>query len=102
MNKNPNEPKWECVETVSGDLYSELIRGLLESSGIPVILSQEGAGRSAYHVTVGPLSEVEIIVPSEFREKAKELIDDFFAGRLESQDEDDHQDDSNVESIDQG
>jgi len=41
-------------------------------------------------------------VPSEFREKAKELIDDFFAGRLESQDEDDHQDDSNVESIDQG
>ncbi|NMC13447.1 MAG: DUF2007 domain-containing protein [Chloroflexi bacterium] len=86
-----NEPKWERVETVSGDIYPELIRGLLESSGIPVILSQEGAGKSAYHFSVGPLSEVDIIVPSEFLDQAKELIDAFFAGKLENNnEEDDH------------
>lgn len=96
-----NEKKWECVETVSGDIYPELIRGLLESNDIPVILSQEGAGKSAYHVTVGPLSQVEIIVPSENIIQARALIDAFFAGEFETTAEDDLEDDD-TEQIDQG
>lgn len=96
-----NEKKWECVETVSGDIYPELIRGLLESNGIPVILSQEGAGKSAYHVAVGPLSEVEIIVPSENTIQARALIDAFFAGELETSAEDDLQE-NDIEQTDQG
>lgn len=95
MEEKINEPKWERVETVSGDIYPELIRGLLESSGIPVILSQEGAGKSAYHFSFGPLSKVEIIVPSELLDQARELIDAFFAGKLENIDENDNLGESN-------
>jgi hypothetical protein len=82
-----NKSKWERVETVSGDIYPEMIRGVLESNGIPVILSHQGAV-SAYHVSVGPLSEVEIIVPSEFLEQARALIDSLFAGELEEPSDD--------------
>jgi hypothetical protein len=96
-----NESKWEHVETVSGDIYPELIRGLLESNGIPVILSEEGAGKSAYHFSVGPLSEVEIIVPKEHLEKAHELIDAFFAGELENSSNDEGSSD-NQDLSDQG
>ncbi len=97
-----NRSKWERVETVSGDIYPELIRGLLESNGIPVILSQEGAGKSAYHFSVGPLSQVEIIVPSENLAQARELIDAFFAGKLESSFEDENPDDGEGSQSDHG
>jgi len=97
-----NEKKWECVETVSGDIYPELLRGLLESNGIPVLLSQEAAGKSAYHFSVGPLSQVQIIVPTAFLTQAKALIDAFFAGELETQTEDDQPEEIDIDQTDQG
>jgi hypothetical protein len=35
-----SDQTWEVVEIVSGDLQAELLRGLLEAQGIPVMLSQ--------------------------------------------------------------
>ncbi len=96
-----NEPKWERIETVSGDIFPEMIRGVLESNGIPVILSHQGAG-SAYHVSVGPLSEVEIIVPSEFIDQARVLINALFAGELEDSTDDETPFDEETDQTDQG
>jgi hypothetical protein len=81
--------KWEVVETIAGEFQAELIRGLLESQGIPVVLSQEGAGRSLYPVTVGALGKVEILVPSTYREQALQVIQDFNAGAFEDSEDSD-------------
>ena len=81
--------KWDVLEEVSGELQGEILRGLLEAQGIPVWLSQEGAGR-AYGLGVGEMGRVQILVPSDKMETAKEVLVDYYAGKFES-DADDEQ-----------
>jgi len=76
------EHTWKSIISVQGELQAEVLRGLLEAQGIPVNLSQEGVGR-AYGFGVGPLSEVEILVPDNFAEAAQEVIDRYQAGEFE-------------------
>ena len=87
------ENRWELVITVSGELQADLIRNLLEAQGIEVFLNQEGAGR-AYGLTVGPMGEVQVLVPEDQSEEARQIVDDFYAGKFES----DEDEDSNLES----
>jgi hypothetical protein len=75
--------KWEVLEKVGGSFQAEILRGLLEAQGISVVLSQEGAGRSAYAVTVGPLGEVQILVPAEELAEARKILDDYYNGEYE-------------------
>jgi hypothetical protein len=77
---------WVTVEVVSGDLQAEILRGLLESYEIPVSLSQEGAGK-AIGLSVGPLGEVEILVPASRQDQARKVIDDYYAGSLTTDEE---------------
>ena len=77
-----SEQNWESVVVVQGELQAELIRGLLESQGIPVRLSQEGVAR-VYGFTVGPLSEVELLVPENQLSDAQQVIQDYQAGKFE-------------------
>jgi hypothetical protein len=81
------DQKWEVIETIAGEFQAELLRGLLEAQGIPVVLSQEGAGRSLYPVTVGALGKVDVLVPSSYREQALQVIRDYNAGAFEESDE---------------
>lgn len=73
-----SDDHWEVAGEVAGDLKAELLRGLLEAQGIRVWLSQEGAGR-AYGFSLGKLGKVQILVPSDSIEKARGIIDDFYA-----------------------
>jgi hypothetical protein len=77
------EENWEVLETVGGSFQAEILRGLLEAQGISVVLSQEGAGRSAYAVTVGRLGEVEILVPVGELAEARKILDDYYNGVYE-------------------
>ena len=74
--------QWEVVDSVSGDLNAEMLRGLLEAQGIPVNLSQEGVAR-AYGLGVGPLAEVEIMVPDTYVREAEKVIESYQAGEFE-------------------
>lgn len=74
--------KWQEVIEVFGELEAELLRGLLEAQGIPVILNQEGAGR-AYGLNVGPLGTVQILVPASAVQNARQVLDDYYAGKFE-------------------
>jgi Putative prokaryotic signal transducing protein len=74
---------WVVLETVGGSFQAEILRGLLEAQGVPVVLSQEGAGHSAYAVTVGPLGEVQILVPAEELSNARKVLDDYYSGAFE-------------------
>lgn len=76
--------QWEAVDQVSGELLGEIIRGLLEAQGIPVLLSQEGAGK-AYGLNVGALGGVEILVPTSYKSSAEQVIRDYYAGRYEDE-----------------
>ena len=80
------EDKWELITTVSGELQADLMRNLLEAQGIEVFLSQEGAGK-AYGLALGPMAEVQILVPKTQSETAHQIVNDYYAGKFESDEE---------------
>ncbi|HEY4711751.1 MAG TPA: DUF2007 domain-containing protein [Dehalococcoidia bacterium] len=65
----------EQLVTVRTAKYMEaqIIKGRLESEGIPVLLSYESAGL-IYGITVDGLGEVKIMVPQRLAEEAKEIL----------------------------
>lgn len=76
------EKNWKTIITVQGEFQAEVLRGLLEAQEIPVHLSQEGIAR-AYGLGVGPLSEVDILVPEDFWQTAQNVIQKYRAGDFE-------------------
>lgn len=64
-----------------GQLAGEMIRLLLDSNGIPAVLSQESAGL-AMGLTVGSLGEVKILVPAERADEARKILQEMDEGKL--------------------
>ena len=81
-----SEDKWELVIEVSGEFQANLLRNLLEVQGIKVFLNQEGAGK-AYGLTVGPLGQVQVLVPEHQSQEARQIVDDYYAGKFETNEE---------------
>ncbi len=54
---------------------AEVMRSKLRGAGIPVFLRGESAGSTVYPLTVGPLAQVEVLVPVEQAEQARTLLD---------------------------
>ncbi|MEW6568201.1 MAG: DUF2007 domain-containing protein [Chloroflexota bacterium] len=69
------------IETVSGMLEAEILRGLLESAGIRVWLSHEAAG-TAVGLGVGPLAEVDINVQQQDENLARHIVEEYRSGKL--------------------
>ncbi len=65
----------EPLVTVRTASYMEaqIIKGRLESEGIPVLLRYESAGL-VYGITVDGLGEVKIMVPRNLADEAKEIL----------------------------
>jgi len=65
----------ERLVTVCTAKYMEaqIIKGRLESEGIPVLLSYESAGL-VYGITIDGLGEVKIMVPKRLEKEAKEIL----------------------------
>jgi hypothetical protein len=78
------ENKWVVLEVIPGSFQAEILRGLLEAQGIPVVLSQEGAGHYAYATTVGSLGAVQLLVPADELENAEKVLADYRAGVFEA------------------
>lgn len=87
-----NDQEWVTIDEVQGELQAELLRGFLESQGVPVKLNQEGAGR-AFGLSVGHLGIVQILVPSGLELKARQILLEYDAGLFddEAQDNDENQ-----------
>ena len=58
---------------VARQMEAQIIKGRLESEGIPVLLSYESAGL-VYGITVDGLGEVKVMVPRRLAEEAKEIL----------------------------
>ena len=78
------EEPWEVLDEISGSIDAEIIRGMLEAQNIPVVLSQEGAGR-ALGLTIGSLGETQILVPKSKLESAQAVLDDYYKALEENQ-----------------
>lgn len=61
------------VYVVQGLLRANVIRGALESAGIPVVLKYESVG-PVIGITVDGLGRVEIQVPVEWEKEARDLL----------------------------
>jgi hypothetical protein len=81
------QDRYVHLDTVEGKLQAEILRGMLEAHGIETLLSQESAA-AIYGFGIGPMAEVEILVPLEQLDEARKLLDSYQAGTLE-QDETD-------------
>ncbi|PIP48641.1 MAG: hypothetical protein COS87_01100 [Chloroflexi bacterium CG07_land_8_20_14_0_80_45_17] len=54
-------------------MEAQIIKGRLESEGIPTILSYESASL-VYGLTIDGLGEVKIMVPAHLAKEAKEIL----------------------------
>ncbi len=54
-------------------LEAQVVKGRLESEGIPVLLRGEALG-PLYGLTTGGLAEVDLLVPEPLAERAQELL----------------------------
>ncbi len=61
------------VYSAQGMLPAQVIRGKLESAGIPTLLRYESLGQ-IYGLTVDGLGQVRVQVPAEFAETALDLL----------------------------
>lgn len=62
------------ISTVQGELQASVMKSHLESEGIPVLLEYESASK-VFGLTVDGLGEVRILVPRDFAEEAKRIIE---------------------------
>ena len=68
-----NSRKMVEVYRAAGEMEAQVIKGLLESYGIPCFLKGDAA-RTIYGFTVDGLGEVRIMVQESIAEEAKRLI----------------------------
>lgn len=61
------------VYVAAHEMEAQVIKGYLESNGIPVVLLSEAIGPTLA-VAVGPLAEVRVMVPAPLAERAQELL----------------------------
>jgi hypothetical protein len=63
-----------CLVYISqGPLQAEVMKSKLEAAGIPVLLRYEAIGR-ILGLTVDGLGRVEVLVPPEFEEAARDAL----------------------------
>ena len=72
--------KYENLVEVQGRLEAELIESFLEANGVDVELIQESIGHTIYPVTIDGLGRVQIFVPKDKLQEARELLKDFNQG----------------------
>jgi hypothetical protein len=56
-------------------LQAQIVKGRLESEGVPSLLQYEGAGL-VFGVTVDGLGEARVMVPEELAEEAKAIVNE--------------------------
>lgn len=78
------EITWERVATTPGITVAEIIAGRLQSEGIPARAWQEGAGE-ALGLIVGLLGTGHVVVPEEYAEQARAILEADEAAMMEEE-----------------
>ena len=75
-----DQMKWVLLTEITGRGMAELLKSFLEAEGVPVQLIQESAGQSLFPVAVDGLGSVQVFVPKDQVEAARELLAAYDAG----------------------
>jgi Putative prokaryotic signal transducing protein len=62
------------ISRVQGQATADIIKSHLESEGIPVLLKYESSG-AIYGILVDGVGEIRILVPKEFADEARQIIE---------------------------
>lgn len=62
-------PVWDAANL----LEAQIVKGRLESEGIPALVKGEALGE-IYGLTTGPLAETTVLAPEQFAEQAIEIL----------------------------
>ena len=81
-----DEMKFTQLVEVLGRWKAEIIEGLLKNEGIDVVLIQDSISSSTY---ANPFAPVQIFVPNEAIQQARELLETFEETEDTMEDEDD-------------
>jgi hypothetical protein len=73
MDDNTNEPV--VVYVSQGPWAAEVAKSKLEAAGVPVLLRYESIGRTL-GLTVDGLGRVDVAVPPEYADQARELLEE--------------------------
>ena len=70
-----DKPNFVAISTVQGELVANVIKSHLESEGIPVVLQYDDIimGKN-FGPTLNKLAQVNILVPQELAEEARQII----------------------------
>jgi len=60
--------------SVASQIEAQIIKGRLETEGIPVLLSYESAGL-VYGITVDGIGEVKVMVPESLEKEARAILE---------------------------
>ncbi len=66
--------QWVLLKVLYDEAEAEILRGLLEGSGIEVKISSYRV--QPYPVNIGRLGEIKILVPEDSLEEARKLLED--------------------------
>ncbi|MGE5464166.1 MAG: putative signal transducing protein [Syntrophothermus sp.] len=80
-----DELKWEVLTEVQGRLEAEFLKSYLAAQGIDAELFQESVGHHIYPVTINGLGRVQIFVPKEHAEEARQILDEYNNARKDQQ-----------------
>jgi len=80
-----DEMKFTQLVEVLGRWKAEIIEGLLKNEGIDVVLIQDSISNSTY---ANPFAPVQIFVPKEAIEQAREILESFETAEETMEDED--------------
>ncbi|MBK9781587.1 MAG: DUF2007 domain-containing protein [Anaerolineales bacterium] len=72
-----DEMKYELLTELNSRMQADLLESFLEANGVDVELFQESVGHSIYPVNVDMLGRVQVFVPKDKIQKAKELLEYF-------------------------
>lgn len=82
---NLSRLKWVLLTEIYGRLNAELVQSLLNAYEIDVELFQEAAGGNfAYPTYVGKFAKVQLFVPYNKFNEAKDIFDNFQNGSMEN------------------
>ena len=68
--------RYIVVDTISERTEAELLRSMLQARGVQCELSHEAAGW-VYGIGIGPLAEVELLVPSHQSKLARQILKEY-------------------------
>jgi hypothetical protein len=74
LRRMSKEEKLEIVYRANGETQAQIIKGILESCGIPVFLKSLAAP-SVHVFAVDGMGEVKVMVPASRAEEARALIE---------------------------